>query len=1164
MSDTDTLTKILARCRFVHSERELERTLPGVRGAIPPLQVVGYKNATKPTHHAYPVVPSPPLIERMVEFVATESERLHGGLGMEAAVSTDVDDLQKEPYFATLAELLAQTRAHGTVFRLDSVLWIHLSKIIAATLNPTGDLRTRMREISPGVRDSWLTTIEDACGSATDQELGVIQRRRGILQALVSRNELANRTISHMVGDARPNPLHTAMATNRLALALPPGFLADMQPRALLAVKDYGLSPKVVEQLIDALRAVIEDLYQHRGDRALSGTERFFITQFFGAEEVEHARALGLGGLPGHGDVDGDDAASLSFKLGWSLVFRDEVLRYLLSHLEQINSRRALTGQLGRYSKAFLAELEAPVELRKDEARILTLARDLRALDFFDALHGLQVDVEERRGGYFHGADELRKSSVPVDLGSYYELFRRNRSGTAVFVDLIGFTAKTRELFFSTSKASVAGDVELHERGELAALALERLFRVRQELGEFGGKPEGFEGDAILDILPDALSALRYVARFSESYAENRRIQFRPFSRPVANPFAQEGFRVGIATGEYTLVNVPDRAETGEATVRLRAIGPTINRASRLNSGKRGGDAFLSARGEEVRAEESDPLGLFEVTVREEVLNNTGICIDRSTFSELREMVRRERLPHWLRGTDMTLEVGGRSAVPAYYRFELLFRDPETDSVFAVRRLTSVPKLKGIERSDSVVFEVKVYREEDYLDFLRRDERAAATNPGGASPVTGSWETPPPPQPAMPEEHLAAELPDYMYERSHGRPKNKAGTSDTFVGAEPAQQPKAPVVEEAPPGAPPSVLQALTNDEPVSLEREAAGSDVEESGGLDSSLEQWALGEEGHLAASTADGSVADAPLAGGSESGDPEEDLDDDELQAYLTDFLNKFEGMEDEEESAGEDSGGPAGDEALFVPFASDGVSSDPDEVPGDGPGKAAPGPPAGEAPVGPPATAPTPPPFGGVAVEPSEESLTAPASRESESLSWPPPDGQAWGEESPLPASDGPDPLPPPPGPESLLGVLDDAFAAQVRDLLKPATPPEKIEAPVVPPPRDPPRTDKLDPLARPDLEQLLTDYYMVVCGSGSSTEVWIGRLFREKLFDLHRYPISPAMGGGIDIDQVLELFLRDKIDENFLTFGTRFESIPEEGSAPVPLPVDQAERVLEALL
>ena len=49
----------------------------------------------------------------------------------------------------------------------------------------------------------------------------------------------------------------------------------------------------------------------------------------------------------------------LTLLVAWHLVFRDEVLRYLLAHLEQMNSRRALASKIGRFSKQLLAELEA-------------------------------------------------------------------------------------------------------------------------------------------------------------------------------------------------------------------------------------------------------------------------------------------------------------------------------------------------------------------------------------------------------------------------------------------------------------------------------------------------------------------------------------------------------------------------------------------------------------------------------------------------------------------------------------------------------------------------------------------------------------------------------------------------------------------------------------
>jgi len=1176
MNEADTLAGVLGRCRFLRDERELDATLPGVREALPPLQSVEFRDTSRPSMPAYPVVPSPPLIEQLTEYVATEVRRLQGG-GAAQAVSADAEDLQNEPYSKSLTELLAKTRAHGTIFRLDSVLWIHLTRVVAYLLNPDPALRNRMRRLSPGVRDSWITEIEECCGQATDKDLEVIQTRRGVLRALASRHELANLTISQMVGDSRPNALHSAMVANRLVLALPPGFLAELDLRPLMQVKNYGVSPKTAEELLGATRAVIEDLYLHRSERALSGTERFFVTQFFDEATLSHVRGLDPGLFAGHGDVDLDDAeASFRFRLGWSLAFDDQVLRYLLAQMEQFNVRRALKGQLHRYSKAFLGELDAPNTLRRDEERILELAGDIRALDLFSALHGLQVDVEENRGGYSLEGQELRAASAPLDLGSYYELFRRNRAGTAVFIDLIGFTAKTRELFFSTTRGSVAGDVELHERGELAALALERLFTVRKELGAFDGRPEGFEGDAILDILPDALSALRYVARFKENFAANRRVRFRPFSRPVANPFAQEGFRVGIATGDYTQVNVPDRDDSGAAIVRLRSIGPTINRASRLNSGKRGGETFLTTRADEAKPEENDPLGIHEVSVTDEVLNNTGFCVDRATFNELKEMVRRERLPHWLPGTDPRLEIGGRSAVPAFYRFDLLVRDPETDFVFALRRLGQVPKLKGIERSESVVYEALLYTEPEYLDFLRKDEKVAARTPAATSSVTGSWEAPPPPVEEAPSEHLAAELPDYMYERSHGRIPVVGGTqpkeTETPAGAFAPPDPPEPPEPPAPPPEPtPAESMGLPPESPIPR---TLGDDLDagppapaplepvsdDGGGLDSSLEQWALGGDGApLAASTDDG----GPAA----QGQGEEDLDDEELQAYLTDFLNKFEGMEEEEES-GEESG-PGGDEALFVPFASDVPSADPDggAEAEDEPVMPAPEPafePREETVLSTPPPPATPAPFSAVPAEPSEDSLTSETSMPDWSAPAP---SQAWDTETEVddsPPFAPPAPPPVPEGPDSLLGALGDDVAERIREL---SAPPPVVEPEPVRRERAVAPTEGLaeeTSLSPPDLEQLLSDYYVVVRPEGGDNEIWIGRLFRDKLFDLHRYRMPPAAGGGVDLDAVIERFLREKIDENFLTFGSRFDAVPADGSDPVPLPLDLAERILMGLL
>ncbi|MDP7115348.1 MAG: hypothetical protein QGH45_25450, partial [Myxococcota bacterium] len=340
---------------------------------------------------------------------------------------------------------------------------------------------------------------------------------------------------------------------------------------------------------------------------------------------------------------------------------------------------------------------------------------------------------------------------------------------------------------------------------------------------------------------------------------------------------------------------------------------------------------------------------------------------------------------------------------------------------------------------------------------------------------------------------------------------------------------------------------------------------ADDGGGLDSSREQWALGENDALLAATTDD--GHSGLAGGGE-----EDLDDEERQAYLTDFLNKFEGMEDEEES-GEESG-PGSDEALFVPFASDGPSGDPAPSPpaDEEPAAEPPAPAMDPAPVAPPTPLPaTPAPFSSVAAEPSEDSTAGePSIPDWPSAAQPAP----W---DPAPSVPDPDPEPEPEpgsapleppvplGPDRLLGALDDDVAARVAEALAPPAPqvqPEPVRrAEAVEPSRGLAEETSLSP---PDLEQLLADYYIVVRPVSDGSDVWIGRLFRDKLFDLHRYQMPSVAGGGMDLDRVIESFLRDKIDENFLTFGSRFDAIPADGSEPVSLPIDVAERILMGLL
>jgi len=865
------------------------------------------------------------------------------------------------------------------------------------------------------------------------------------------------------------------------------------------------------------MRAIVEDLYCHRDDRALSGTEQYFVSCFLQPSFIGKLDSLDVERFAGHAELPDDSYDTVTaFKAGWILAFDDNVLRFLLSQIEQLNVRRALSGIHGQFTGKFLRHLGAPERLRAQQQKILSFAKHVRLLDLFRTLQSFLLTIQERQGSYFLDDDEIRPSSVPLDLGSYYETFRRNRSGSAVFIDLIGFTNKTREVFFGAARGSAARDMEQSERGELAALALERLFQVRKELQQYDGRPEGFEGDAILDIFPEPLSALRYVNRFRANYRDNRLVQFRPFSQAVKNPFAQEGFRVGIATGDYTLVNVPDIDSSGELQVRLRAIGPSINKASRLNTGKRGvTEQFITSTREQSGDGKRDPLQLFQVQVVDEDLNNTGICIDVHTLDELMAVVLREELPCWMPRGDMTFEIDGRDAVPSLYTFDLIIHDVEHRTVYALRRLPRVPRLKGLNRSESVVIEVLPFSVEDYQHFVTEDRRLAAD--AGDSVVT--------PESSVSsgsrleeEGHLSAELPEYLFGRS-GR-QDAASTPAPAPEADPSDAWSAEPVDEERLSAD-SLEEVLGGDGRVSLDASFADSDEDLVSG------SW------------------DAVDPATSTGPNTEEEWDDAELHKYMNDVLDAI--GDEISEDVSED---VSVDRAAF-----DG----PLDLPGAEPVAANSGPVADtEA-----ATAETEPER--PVVPAPAESGVAPsdASRPS-----------AWIEE--MPDVDGLDGLAAPeadfsedswvPSARStaaaatspddemgVLGPLDDAFAARLAQLRGKDKPGTGGDAAV-----------SVDgPLGRGELQQALEDYHYVVRVLEGKQEVLFGRLVGSSLFDLHQYVLPSRPGAEPEFDQALQLFLEDKVREDFLPYSTRYGDLPADASEPVPVPLDRAFTVLRGI-
>ncbi len=1127
MAEFDTISTILERCRFLGDVRELDATIPGLRQAIPPLTELSLKEArVGDVLRAYPVVPGPDLTELLVQFMGEAVEDAFAGAGSgQSRIHADMDRFQEEPYFTELIELVAETRAHGTIFRLDSVLWIHLSWLMTRMLHPDEAFLQWLRDVCPGVRDEALVALGRLQQPEGSVESGLIDVRRSALREIIARNEFANRSVARLVGDEQPNALHQALVANRLVFLLPPDFLMQFHARTLVSVKDFGLRATQVNDLARALRAIIEDLFGHRDERALSGAEQFFVTQFFDDDKLATADALDLKRLPEHAEViDAGAQARLSFKVGWSLVFRDEVLRYLLSQLEQLNVRRALSGKHGAFSSKFLRSLSSPERLRGKQGRILELARQVRTLDLFETLHSFLEEVTEKRGTYFLGEDQLRPTAVPLDLGSYYETFRRNRAGTAVFIDLIGFTAKARELFFGRSHGSAGSDMEKSERGELAALALERLFRARQKLGSFGGRPEGFEGDAILDIFTEPLSALRYVAAFRRNFADNLEVQFRPLSKAVKNPFAMDGFRVGIATGEYTLVNVPDLDSSGEPSVKLRAIGPSINKASRLNTGKKGAmEHYLTLTREDARDQTSDPLDLFQVRVLDEDLNNTGICLDLSSYDELKSLVRLNDLPFWLPHGDHTFEIGGRDAGPKVYEFDLVFHDPDNNDVFALRRLTRVPKLKGLSRAESVVTEALVFSEEEYLEFLEKElvhsdehtapaaSRSSSSLSAGQADLASTADVVGHYGGRQGEEiggelgdgmgeELSSTLPGYLY----GRPSEGEPSSTDVSGIE---EDLSPAEEDE---------QAAASMDRFSLDVSLGG--LEDSDDLGPAADSWSDLEDSEEAISgiaepSEPSEPAAAPPDESSEERSAEEEWSDRELQGYMRDMLQALE-SDDADSVDAVDSVYETGQdmEAVDPAEAWQKAMTEPDLDA-----------------IDPEASPPTPPPQ----ISQSLHAVSEPA--------------RSHVPDEPAPVG-------------SLLGALDDGFAARLAHLLEIGD----DEAPPWDDGAAPPESPQPDPNAftAADLERTLKDYHLLVLSQGGEAEYWFGRLVDDTLFDLHQYVL--AGGPARDDEAALREFIHDKVEEAFLPNGARYGKVPVDGAAPEPIPMPLAAAILRELV
>lgn len=728
MEYRDSLDILLRDCRFVLNGDSIRKLLPGVEGFVPPLSSIRFADAEVPRFiWGIPVQHGKRLFIALNRLICEESLKcLSNPLYQENLRLLTPAELKEDPYFKVLSDTLLKALAENPALRLDSVLWIYLADVICRRLNQDEPLNKLFQEWAP----------DDAARFRhLDLELGKLRFkdpkrfadiRVRVLRSLFARNDFANSCMKEVFDEIPNNPLNREMIANRLIYTERPDYLhRTMDASDAFLVKGYKLTFTDFMAVHRTLRQVISGILQRGASGKLLPLDGWFLKTFVNDEVKQKAQSLPSQGQGYFERVASPQELAESEereKVAFLLSLQEAPCSYLFFHLPDADKEyfRVIEKQ-GTIPKEVLKALRQRPAAIQIEPLYTEVARDLLRWDFFQALKArLRWSTRQGEKVLCEGRP-LDGDTVVVNFDSFYEIYRRSRYGTAVFFDLVGFTDRTKALTRELKEAASRGD---KERFSLSAVSLgiQRIFSIRNQLQLFGGIPQGFEGDAILDIFPRALDALRYVAAFSDNYHKNRLIRFRPFERPTENPY-HDGFRVGLASGDYSLISIIGRSnELSAQKASERAVGHTINRASRLNSGKKG-DAFLLGESEEDGQQDADdPFSLFRVRVsRKNELNNNGIASFEDTFKEIREQVKANAFPWYEPPTRQGGLVAGRIPRLRNYDFELIFEEPRTKGVFLVRRLGRRPELKGLEDEINTVYEYVMLDAAAFINLLEQD-----------------------------------------------------------------------------------------------------------------------------------------------------------------------------------------------------------------------------------------------------------------------------------------------------------------------------------------------------------------------------------------------------------------------------------------------------------
>jgi len=1068
----ESLELVLRECRFIPGRGDLLALLPGVEYAVPPLRRLQFAD-DEDAVYGYPVLPSAPLA-RALERLAASLLRtvLDGG-------DVELQEPASDPYVRVVGDLSARARATGASHDLGGVLRLHIAGLTSTFFHPWDEPSDELEE---------LARVEK-------RDLARHARiRRAVVQGILDRTDAAVQAVDSLVGSSKPDLLGRALRANPLVFTAPVDGLHEA-----FDVRPLFPTPEGMDHATwQGLRAFFGALIADADARDAAGQPRPGDSWFF--ERFASGAVLTKAGGLEPTDADGSVLeTSHGEKIAWLLCLQSAPIRYLAHHLDAfLPAKRPKTVPAKVWkrfstSEAVLQDLDA----------YLGVCSAVLRWDFFNALRGFVEPVDTMAGLLSLQGRAMVPEAVAIDFAGAGELIPRRRRGTCVAVEIVDFSRTVDAMLLEGEEFDDRTPVAASD-GDFAALCLQAVYSVRSNLAAWKGTAQSFSEGRTLDLFDRPLDALRYAITLREDVLRRREQAPGPFRGVRPNPFSR-ALRIGIATGDYAAVAVPDpRVPTGGAT---QAAGAPVGDALGL---------LLDIPGVRPGKSADDPLGLHSVVVEHGDLHNEGICSGHLTFSGILDALIAAGSVLWTPDA-RDVEIAGRKVAAGEYRLAAVFEDEVTKRVVLVRRLPGMPGL-----TDGPLYEYIGLEPELFVTFLDRLERRPLPEKKKRPPKIKKKAPPPPPPEPVPAPVAAADPP-----------------------------------EAAPPG-----------PEPVSGPRSAEGRFLGGSAILGAAGAGWSP-EEGFAVdehtippeLSTPPGGPVDStdvPLPGAVDFADAGLPLIAprlDRISSFDESPLPSMPSFLDDP---------PVPDEALLAPTPPPPAAPAPPPPAAAAP-RAAPAPPLAPPPLSaPPPEVPVEPPVLDDALEVELPDAAEDVSSESESESvFGAEDGLDFLDlfddmMAAPPAS--PVPVPPTrtakkrrraPSP-SLLGAVEGDLSARIAALERRRSRPSG------------PGRSRSGGAQRPDFQVLFKDYILFWVGGHDDLDAWIGigRRYRDVLFDLYRFD-RPGDDSAWGPDEAILAFLRAKAATKYTPQSLSYERMPPAARRPTPLTVERLERAFDAL-